>query len=413
MNKKEKLNELKAVLVALTCGAGVLSGCSVTREFEKVNEILPMTKIASDDGIEFYAFDRLSNDEANEIVKMGNMTSNYINYFNGYDYDAFCTPREFESYLNYGELCWDDIRSAVSNNPNFDDVLKQYLYEGINNLETRNYRLSLPVLYYNLSNMKTDFIKDDKSNGLIFTSSSFKPKEHTVFINKTVMNDESFKGIFLHEVLGHGSTCADFVTSDGKNINCGLEFPICIFKNGRPYSYSLLGRCVTEASAEMIRSVATGRRIECFDTSYTFDEYTLLFLCKGMDISVNDIFMDGCKCLYNKATEINVPSSVPVIYNMDLFDNAYFRMQNSSYPFVVKDFYIEYLNDYKKMKENEGLSAENIKEKTDEMLFGYNGYLVPLTSADGYEYFAATPYENKQVIVPQDIDSAVYKKNQK
>lgn len=413
MNKKEMLKKMNASLLALTCGAGVLSGCSITRESEKVNAILPITKIASDDNMDFYAFDRLTNDEANQIVEMENMKPSYTDFFKGYDYDVFCSPREFESYLNYGELCWGDIRSAVYNNPNFDDVLKQYLYEGINNLEARNYRLDLPVLYYNLSTMKTDYIEYDNNNGLIFTSSSFKPNEHVVSINKKVMNDESFKGIFLHEVLGHGSTCADLVTSDGKNINCGLEFPICVFKNGRPYLYSLFGRCVTEASAEMIRSVATGRRIENFDTSYTFDEYTLLFLCKAMDISVNDVFMDGCKCLYDKAAEKNVPSSVPILYNIDLFDNAYFRMQNSSYPFVVKDFYIEYLNDYKKMKENEGLSSENIKEKTDSMLFDYSAYLVPLTSSDGYEYFAATPSENKQVIVPERIDSAVYKKNQK
>lgn len=412
MNKKEML-KIKASLLALTCGAGMLSGCSITHESEKVNEILPITKIASEDGIDFYAFERLTNDEANQIAKMEHMPSKYTDFFKGYDYDVFCSPREFESYLNYGELCWGDIRSAVSNNPNFDDTLKQYLYDGINNLEARNYRLSLPVLYYNLSIMKTDYIEDDKNNGLIFTSASFKPNEHVVSINKKVMNDELFKGIFLHEVLGHGSTCADLVTPDGKVINCGLEFPICVFKNGRPSSFSLLGRCVTEASAEMIRSVATGRRIECFDTSYTFDEYTLLFLCNAMDISVNDVFMDGCKSLYEKSTEKNVPSCVSVIYNMDLFDFSYFRMQNNSYPFVVKDFYIEYLNDYKKMKENEGLSFESIKEKTDSMLYNYNGYLVPLTSVDGYEYFAATPYENKQIIVPNDIDSTVYKKNQK
>ena len=409
MNKKDFLKKIKIAAIALTCGSSFLTGCSTNEKVQKLQEKFSVSKLSSSQGVDFYAFNTLSNEKANELIQQENLPDNYINFFNEYDYDVLCTPSEFESYLNYGQLGWEDIKRSVNENANIEDYLKQYILEGINNLEIRNFKISLPTLYYNLSNLKTDYLEDDRNNGLTVITASFNPLAQTVYINKDITGDqEVFKRTFLQEVLGHGATCARYTTLDGRKINCSLDIPVCILENGEIRTFSFMGKCMSEAAAEIIRSAAIAKRIENFDTSYTFNTYSLLFLCNGMDISVNDVFLKGTKVLFDKSREKNIQTPVDFIYNLDLFNMAYFQARINNYPFNVKDFYITYLKDYIESQKIMGLSTEEIKAKTNNMLYNYESYLIPSGTPEGYKCFYAAPYETKQIIIPEIIDSEVY-----
>ena len=87
---------------------------------------------------------------------------------------------------------------------------------------------------------------------------------------------------------------------------------------------------------------------------------------------------------------------------------AYFQARIGVYPFNVNDFYITYLQDYIESQKIMGLSIEEIKNKTDNILYNYESYLITSGTPEGYKCFYAAPYETKQIIIPEIIDSEVY-----
>lgn len=124
-----------------------------------------------------------------------------------YEGIAFCKDiEEFKKYIDIDveDPTFEDLKNAVQKNENIDDRYKEWLYTGIDNLESSGINMDLTMLYYNLNRIKIievslDEIREDYPPAAV---AYFNYIDGIVGVNKETTNPFEI----YHEVLGHGMT---------------------------------------------------------------------------------------------------------------------------------------------------------------------------------------------------------------
>jgi hypothetical protein len=208
-------------------------------------------------------------------------------------YNIKCTPAQFKQYIGGQVVTWNDIRKTISESK-FDDYHKNLLLQGISNLEKEKFNIDLSVLNYNIKNTKLIYSDDfkEKSEGY------FDCFEHTINIKKTISNQKHHNIVFLHEMLGHGSTEA-YIPEN--KIYCSIDTPTYIINDGQVFGTSLFGESFTEAMAQIIAIIATGKQIcKEYRSGYDLTMQELIMMCLDNNIELHEYANNGVQCLKEK-----------------------------------------------------------------------------------------------------------------
>lgn len=149
----------------------------------------------------------ISDETSKDNIFYGEILSEDISVLRYYKGVTYCKDiEEFKKYIDIDvkNPTFEDLKNAIRKNENIDDIYKEWLYTGIDNLESSRINMDLTILYYNLNRIKIievslDEIKEDYPPAAV---AYFNCIDGIVGVNKEIVNPFEI----YHEVLGHGMT---------------------------------------------------------------------------------------------------------------------------------------------------------------------------------------------------------------
>lgn len=293
--------------------------------------------------------------------------------------NIYCDSIEkFNKYIEIQNPTYDDIRAVLEENGNIAEEYKPIILEGINNLEERLPNMNLSVLYYNLSRMKTiekkqENIKEDAGENAI---AYFSKITGEVVINKDNLDEE----VLLHEILGHGSTCA-IMQYDNKTLYMGPDL-IRYFKEDN--ETELFGSSLAEAEADMIAKIALGEKI-AYRQSYSAISEQLRIFMETSGVDFTTFVNKGTSYLVNEMYKNDIDDPFVYFENCDALRNAMVYALPIEHPKMsVKQNIRNYFEDYSDDKLKRGESVDSITSKIEKIMIGSDFCNIVVFNNDGH-----------------------------
>lgn len=246
----------------------------------------------------------------------------------------FCVnSSEFGIYAGvFEDYTYDDVRECFKNNETIPDRIKEYIYEGLDNMEQELPNLDLTVLYYNASRIKYIEVNAEQM-GSETTLAKFNIGNQNFLYNPDIANDYE-KFTIAHEVLGHGSlegTCV----SDGQLKYYGFMTPIMVKVDDNTVQDKNVGLSYTEAAANMIARIASH---EEFTNIYNYAEEELRIIKETCNLTDDELFNKRGMFLYDRMFKNNIDNPISIAIQSDTL----------LYDYRLKDF--------EKLRENREMS---------------------------------------------------------
>lgn len=366
------------VPIALSTTMSVfLSGCSSSNEkiissFNQDGVVLEELDVPNGENI--FTGDKFYKMTTYNVKAFDKYTSSrqIISFDSEREYNIICSPSEFGKYIGEENITWADIKDTL-NNLNIDSKFKSMLLNGINNMEQKGFSVNLPVLNYNLKDLKIIVV-----NGQLdmheTAAAVFDPVTKTVTIEKSEMEKESFEHVFFHEVFGHGMTIA--YISD-KKIFCTNTIYTCLIKNDKYYGKYIMGKSLDESTADIISFYASNKKVDGADSGYAFLEYVFLMMLKSNNIKFSEYAGKGCKFLIDKMKQNGLSNQIDLITQLDLkLNNCVFS--NSNINHTMNDLIYEYMRALADNYKTSGMADNDIIDNMNSVVDCYNSYLMPI-----------------------------------
>ena len=327
---------VKAITLAL---ALVLSGCSQSTSVTPPTKSPETTESPSNNSAENETENETNASEFEEddlkrfkedLKKFGdsqgydiyfpNFDSAFIHQYNCEEFGGdtiFCKNiGEFKKYINQkGKPTYEDLKNIFAKNETLPEEYKEWINEGLDNLQKEMPNLDLSVLYHNAQKMTFTeaTAKDIKEKlGRDTIVSYFSSQTGEVVYNPE--NVEFNKFTFLHEVLGHGSTEA-MTKKDETNIYHGFRIPILYMDQTigtiTPF---LTGSAFSEGAADRIARISIGEE-KAPESIYSFAEEELRLISEiCYNNNFEDLINNRGNNLYTKMADCNI--DLPTFYAM-------------------------------------------------------------------------------------------------
>lgn len=302
-------------------------------------------------------------------------------------YTQTCTVREFGQYTNESNITWEDIKKTI-NQINIDEHIKKILLEGITNIQNHNLNINLELLNYNLKGLSIDYCDNISENA------QFDCITRTVKINKNRVNDDNFKRIIIHEILGHGLTMG-YIKENG-GVLCVPSKIYFHLKNQNQdlhKSYFSFANTIMEAEAEMITVLATNTRISN-DSSQYYDIFVdeLQLILATTNTKLSDLINNGIDFLVAKMKEMGCDYPINYIIKYDTkkwyYESDMDFCKNVGY---ITDYKIEYLIQISDKMKQTGYDESYIIEFIDTCIDSSENYIV--MDNNGISWQNSTTYE--------------------
>lgn len=300
-------------------------------------------------------------------------------------YNIKCTPVDFGKYAGEKDITWEDVRNTI-NNSKFDEYHKDVLLKGVNNLEKNNFNANLSTLNYNIKNIEIEYADSYQRDGILGEFNCF---EHKITLSKKIENQNKYKEVFLHEMLGHGSTDAYL---DDSKVYCSIDTPTYVTNTKDNFiGYSLYGEAFTEAMAQIIAITALDKELsEEHQSGYDLDMVELLMLCKDNKCSISDYANYGVNKLIEKMKENGIDNPYNLIamisYNHESAITAN-EMEILSEQ-LMYEYFCERIDD----EQNKGKTTEELNK---DMQYVFGSY---------YDYVLTFENNNRDDIVAYNVD---------
>lgn len=345
----------KKILALLTVGTMTLGTCSCSNKKQKIIINTEKASAYSLEKIEdsvLYKVTSYNTDEAkNKPYEMKKIPKSY---------DINCTPSEFKNYLNEQNITWNDIKLTIEKS-SFDNYHKDLLLKGIANLQNNNFNIDLSVLNYNLKNITIKYMDSNKDS--IF--GKFDCFEHEITLSKKITSQKKYENVFLHEMLGHGMTCAYIEES---KVYCSIDTPTYIIDENNYYvGYSLYGNAFTEAIAQIIALTATNKE-KCTEymCGYDLNIVELLMVCKDTNCRLDEYANYGVQTIINRMrqNQIDDPYKILAMTSYNLEASELNRPLEITSEQIMEDYLIERITDEVK----NGASLQELNKKIMDMI---------------------------------------------
>lgn len=215
-----------------------------------------------------------------------------------------------------GEYTYDDVRKCFEENESIPQQFKDYIFEGLDNMEEELPCLNLTALYYNASRIK--FIEvNAEQMGSDTTLAKFNIGNQSLLYNPEISNGYE-KFTIAHEVLGHGSLESTCV-ADGQLVYYGFMTPIVVEVDDNVVQDKNIGVSYTEAAANMLARIASK---EEFTNIYNYAEEELRIIQKRCNLTTDELFNSRGINLYEKMykNDIDNPISIAIQSDTLLYD---------------------------------------------------------------------------------------------
>lgn len=253
---------------------------------------------------------------------------------------------EFSKYISTkNNPTYDELRETLVGNPNIESKYKEWLLDGISNLEKSMPNANLTVLNFNMSRLQLEEITSEKINegdneALAGRFDSKTGKAYFVDLG----NEESNKFVVFHEVLGHGMSEASFekyvdynfqyvdtlnmklhISNEKIIISDSIFVMKCFDEDnefGKNYDFFYVGQGLEEGKADQIAKMAMGDK-RVVGSPYIEQSEQLRILRETVGLSFEDyISQGGAEILNQKMQENDVGNSLAYIYASDMYVSA-------------------------------------------------------------------------------------------
>ena len=331
--------------------------------------------------------------------------SDGVYLLDAYDRDTtICNSTLFASYLEIDRPTYEDLKELIYKKDNISEKYKEWLTEGLDNIEKELGEINLSVLYYNLSRLNIinkNYDEIHKDTGMNVSIGYFDIETGDVVVNEEMINRKTF----CHEVLGHGMTEA---YAKGKAYT-SIRMPVITESEGYKLIYDF-GISIEEAKADMIAQIACGLKIGKIDTSYNqFIEF-LRICMETTGVSLNDLIQKGVPYLIEKMKENGIDDPITHIENMDALmisfvnESGVFDIQIPGEEFNYREAILWYMCDYADDKIAEGENQEKVGQEVFDIV--NNSYFENVT--DGKTWINM---ENVAKAAKFIVDSEDFKEN--
>ncbi len=294
-----------------------------------------------------------------EAKKISNNTYHIQKYK---DYIYCNSPEEFGKYVEKSNPTYDDIRKALEANNNIKEKYKNIILKGINNLEEKLPTMNLSVLHYNISRMKIiettlqNIQKECGANAVAY----FNKMTGEVIVDEKDVQDNTI----LHEVLGHGTTCA-LVEVENKKIIMGTELLIYFEETGE---IEVFGDSMSEAEADMIGENATEETYQFIQEYLPIAEQLRIFMSTA-EVNLENLLNKGSNYLVEKLYTNGIKD--PFIY-IEQCDSLCRAMQ-SGIPITepenaIKNNVKTFLKEYATSKLKQGEDINSIIQRINKIM---------------------------------------------
>lgn len=192
---------------------------------------------------------------------------------------------EFRSEIgDSNTYTYADIKECFKNNESIPDNYKEFLYNGLDNMEKELPNLDLTVLHYNAERLKfvnTDNITSGNTKNI---AAQFNMLTKEVYYNNEIAEDSSF--IVCHEILGHGAMEC-LAEKDYELIYYGF-YTTTVNYEEKYYALedTALGKSYSEGAANIIARIATQSDRKSI---YNYAEEELRLIGNMCDLSTEDL----------------------------------------------------------------------------------------------------------------------------
>ena len=275
----KKIKELKVYAGMLALAASTLVGCAnnkkntVSQEPTKIvtevtetptNTVTPTPVIEKTKTVTepYFKVSSMGSLEHAEFDKIISLSEEDIKFYTGTDelrkFDIKCTPVEYFQLKGLG-MAMDFAHSYASldKNTKLSETEKQYLREGIKNMEVKHTEGNLPNMYlsvldHTLENCEVKDVYDEADYRC-----KFNPFECCVYINRRLVKTEyGRKYALMKGVFGYGSTEA-YDIIDGKTVLCSTcEYAFLNSTSGYTEGIIKLGEKYEKGIAEILAGIA-------------------------------------------------------------------------------------------------------------------------------------------------------------
>lgn len=412
-NLKVRFKNNKVIPLALATSI-MLSSASCTKKkivnddnnnMFHVEDVQTLPNDFSFDGMELDIFDNNSNafivKSLNKNTLDYNKVSSPSEFVPLFSYNKFINPSEASNYLIKRNVTLNDIKDLINTKP-FDDFSKKVLIEGLDNLKTKKVNINLDLLYYNIYNLSISYYEDlDLSDKSINEEARFVPEKHQIYLSKNYSSEDVYKKVLCHEILGHGSTTAYI---DEYNVYCTPRIPIAIFDNeGNIVQVSYYGSALDEGYTEIIASIASGNKINCYKSGYGFLSYAFISYLTMCGLSINDFSKEGVTAIKKASDSISSNISSDLINTLDT--TLSLQMSNVSfyndYTDYIISIYMELIDGYTYQGYDDKLIENLVKSSLDR----YKDYIDPVFKGNGISLIASYNEAGSQVFVDPSVVS--------
>ena len=284
-------------------------------------------------------------------------------------YDIKCTPIEFEKYTGESNITWEDVRNTI-NNSKFDEYHKGLLLKGINNLEDNNFNANLSALNYNIKNIEIEYVDSYQRDGILGEFNCF---EHKITLAEKIEDSKKYEEVFLHEMLGHGTTDAYL---DDSKVYCSIDTPTYVTNTSNKFvGYSLYGEAFTEAMAQIIAITALDNDLcEEYQSGYDLDMVELLMLCKDNKCSLSDYANYGVNKLIEKMKTNGIDNPYSTIAMISY--NHESAVLDDQMEILSEQLMYEYFCERISDEQNKGKTIEEINKDMQNVFASYNNYVL-------------------------------------
>lgn len=243
-------------------------------------------------------------------------------------------------------VTYDDIRQDIKDSSELKEEYKNWLLEGIDNLETAGLHMDLRILNYNFKRLKVQELSRSEIQekaGFENTVAMYNMKDGTVYISNDSDPEVQArkKKAVIHEILGHGMT--DITFSD-KSVRTTKLFIVSVSDDAsKKISNAVLGQAVAEGIADTIAKYAFHNE---YDISYDGEVFQLECIRNLLDIDFSDLVDGGTTELVRILGEKGFARPQDYVLNMDQEHIAHSKNQETYDGVTVgqntKAFFLEY-----------------------------------------------------------------------
>lgn len=354
---KQALKNNKFKLVPIIIATSIIGGCGHKQTSCKpIGSGIPyVTKFLDE-------FEQNENNFTLYSFEYENLGDNYYRIKKDYNNNIiYCSSlEEFKNYVDIKNPTLTDIKNVLADNSNINKEYKEWILEGIENLQKQVENLELVALYYNLKRMNiVERSKEEIAEKIGTLGAYFDISTGEVAIDPEGVTPY----ILCHEILGHAISDIEIISNETIIRYTPYCKVMCTELNAIDFN---LGLSLEEGKANLISNIATA---STRGGPYVAEEEQLRIFNTITNTSLEEFINSGVVELINNMRKNDINKPIDYINNVDQLLYAK-REKKLMLPFeyTIEHNVVEFLKDYADDKITNGIDKEEIKTIVSETL---------------------------------------------